>query len=830
VRVTCRDTILLWGLPADPPLAAVRDALHQAGRQVTLLDQRAVLDTEVELLVGSSVEGLLRVKDQTLDLAAVKAVYLRPHGLRELPKIATPGQQSELWGHALALQDILLSWADLTPAMVLNRPSPMAANNSKPYQASWIESLGFRIPDTLITTEPDAVLEFWRKHERVIYKSVSGIRSIVSRLTTDHMQRFDHIASCPTQFQLYVPGKEYRVHVVGEEVFACTIISEADDYRYSTQPVDMQPCDLPSEVAALCRTLSKSMNLPLAGLDLRCTPDGAWYCFEVNPSPAFTCFQKGNRQTIAEAVARLLASGGDEPGLASFENHLRTPEHCCAEQIHVVEVPDAIKESTPMTPLETNEMPDRGTPATGESSPTGPGPQAPDTDAGTVGSGAPAPNTSTSGAVPGFPSPPAYFDEALEDAELLLKYAAEIGVDVNEDIRDAILSARAAGSAGWTEEIIADLLVALTHLAARLAPVTAQSLRACSDETRHTARIYGCVAICLAILIVPFSIVSFVTSAISTKLSADIDSANTLAVKLRGQLGPPSHQAVEAAATEIACANYLAKNAGAQPETGSHPVLPAALAPCPSDTEQSSSRAGIVSPSLPGASSEVPGNSTAAPDEMSQSQAPPGVSDVDLITELQQFASNVRSIDSRARQLNRFVFPRVADPNQQFRGKPSLVHRVFQLPIGMTNYSEAALRETYLFQDVRSFAQDLIDDVSFFYGAVSSCLLPALYALLGTCAYLLRSFEEQMRTRTFTPSHANFARFLIAAIGGAVVGLFNNFTITQSVSISPLAIAFLVGYAVDVFFAFLEGLLRSFTKSTSGASPPAASPSSGSAA
>ena len=85
--------------------------------------------------------------------------------------------------------------------------------------------------------------------------------------------------------------------------------------------------------------------------------------------------------------------------------------------------------------------------------------------------------------------------------------------------------------------------------------------------------------------------------------------------------------------------------------------------------------------------------------------------------------------------------------------------------------------------------------------------------LLGTCAYLLRNFEQQMTTRTFIPSMANSARFVIAGIGGAVVGLFNNFTIGQGASIPPLAIAFALGYAVEVFFAFLDGLLQPFTKS-----------------
>jgi hypothetical protein len=67
---------------------------------------------------------------------------------------------------------------------------------------------------------------------------------------------------------------------------------------------------------------------------------------------------------------------------------------------------------------------------------------------------------------------------------------------------------------------------------------------------------------------------------------------------------------------------------------------------------------------------------------------------------------------------------------------------------------------------------------------------------------------------------ANSARFLIAAIGGGVVGLFNNFSITQGASIPPFAIAFLVGYAVDVFFSFLENLIQTFTKPKPTSNPP----------
>lgn len=315
------NAILLWGLPADSPIAVVRDALQRNGCPVTLLDQRAIMSTEVELVAGTGGEGWLRFDDRTIDLGTAKAIYVRPQDWRELPSVVRAGPQSELWRHASAVHDILLSFAEMTSALVLNRPSAMAANGSKPFQAAWIESLGFRIPDTLLTTDPDAALEFWKQHGRVIYKSMSGIRSIVSRLTPAHRQRFDDIASCPTQFQEYIPGTEYRAHVVGDEVFACRITSDADDYRYANEAVDMQACELPDEVAALCRRLTRSMNLLLAGLDLRCTPGGSWYCFEVNSSPAFTCFDAASGQRVTEAVARLLASGAEQVDLPFVEDY-----------------------------------------------------------------------------------------------------------------------------------------------------------------------------------------------------------------------------------------------------------------------------------------------------------------------------------------------------------------------------------------------------------------------------------------------------------------------------------------------------------------------------
>jgi len=118
------------------------------------------------------------------------------------------------------------------------------------------------------------------------------------------------------------------------------------------------------------------------------------------------------------------------------------------------------------------------------------------------------------------------------------------------------------------------------------------------------------------------------------------------------------------------------------------------------------------------------------------------------------------------------------------------------------------------YQIVRASGNKIVEKVAVYYGAIATHVFPVLYALLGAVAYLLRNYENDdnpLQHHTLVGSHHHLARFMIAGIGGLVVGLFNGlFNLTQGVNISPFAVAFLVGYAVDVFFAFLDGLPQMF--------------------
>ena len=198
---------------------------------------------------------------------------------------------------------------EVTPARVVNRCAPMATNSSKPYQMQLIREHGFRVPDTLITNDPECVQRFQASRQRLIYKSASSVRSIVQTLDPDDSDRLEHIRWCPTQFQEFVEGMNVRVHVVGDRLFATRIETDAIDYRYASRhgkEAKLCPVELDEEVYHRCLRLANSLGLPFAGLDLKITPHDEVFCFEVNPSPGFSYFQQETGEPIADAVADYL--------------------------------------------------------------------------------------------------------------------------------------------------------------------------------------------------------------------------------------------------------------------------------------------------------------------------------------------------------------------------------------------------------------------------------------------------------------------------------------------------------------------------------------------
>ena len=292
------------GPMADPVLANVCARLAARNADLMLVYPEAEGDswdiawsTERDAMADR-----LRLGDRTIHLSDIDSVYLRAMGSHAA---STPRERmivTSLW-----------EFAESLPVLVVNRRQASHTNMSKPYQQRLIAQYGFQVPKTLVTMVPEEARMFYDECQgRVIYKSISAERSIVKPLTPEDFSRLEQIRYCPVQLQETIPGTDLRIHTVGGRLFATEVLSDGADYRYAEREDKqrtMRAVELEPDLQARCLNLAQGLGLSLSGIDLRRTPDGAYYCFEVNTSPGFTFFENYTCQRIGDALADLLSAG-----------------------------------------------------------------------------------------------------------------------------------------------------------------------------------------------------------------------------------------------------------------------------------------------------------------------------------------------------------------------------------------------------------------------------------------------------------------------------------------------------------------------------------------
>jgi glutathione synthase/RimK-type ligase-like ATP-grasp enzyme len=309
--------VILVVAPETEPIAAlVMGRLREAGREFRVLDaesESAEPWLNVEWRRGAIHGGWFAGPGWRVDIDSLTGVFIRLGAQSAQPDVAMATERDAVRRRIARAERVGLLYTvlDALPCTVVNKLLGGISNMSKAHQALIIRNCGLAVPETLITNDPAAARAFMAAHRgAVIAKSLSGVRSIVKQIGPSHRARLPLLRHGPAQFQALVPGTNIRVHVVGERVFATRIESEAVDYRYASQdgiPVGMQQTILPDDIAIACVRLTQRLDLVLAGIDLKRTPNGEYVCFEANPAPAFIAYEAVTRQPISTAVASILA-------------------------------------------------------------------------------------------------------------------------------------------------------------------------------------------------------------------------------------------------------------------------------------------------------------------------------------------------------------------------------------------------------------------------------------------------------------------------------------------------------------------------------------------
>jgi glutathione synthase/RimK-type ligase-like ATP-grasp enzyme len=309
--------ILVSGVLGDGMIELMCARLNSMGYAYLFLDElrfpgdfNITWSAGVEGVTGyvSSPSGRVNLRDIT----GIYARYVQYRGRKRGDRLSEHEEELIRSEYQASLMHLF----DVMPSVVVNRVRASVSNDSKLYQQLLLTAFGFRTPRTFVTTVPDEAAAFYEAcGKKVIYKSLSGVRSIVRRLEEDDLPSLELVRNCPVQFQEAVEGVDVRVHTVDDKVFATEFISEASDYRYAASTghsLTAHAIDLPPEVASACVQLARSVGLMVSGIDLRRTSDGQYYCFEINPSPGFLFYERATGQPISEAVAKLLRAGATQ--------------------------------------------------------------------------------------------------------------------------------------------------------------------------------------------------------------------------------------------------------------------------------------------------------------------------------------------------------------------------------------------------------------------------------------------------------------------------------------------------------------------------------------
>lgn len=322
-------TILILTCPGDVHAEHVAGLAAARGADPVVFDPADYpVRARIDAAYGprGRVRRRLRTESAGVDLDALTAVWFRRPGLPAAhPEIADAAARTYVEQECAAFCGDL--WDQLDCRMV---PAPRARvklAQRKSSQLALAGRLGFELPDTLITNDPDEFLDFYDRHEgRLITKALNlpwparEDGEITARLTeavsTRDAAYADAIRFAPVIAQEYVPKRvELRVTVVGRAVFAAEIHSQESNHarldwrRYDLSTTRHQAHRLPGEVARRCVELVERLGLCYGAIDLILTPDGRYVFLEVNPSGQWLWIEKATGLPIGEALCDLLLYG-----------------------------------------------------------------------------------------------------------------------------------------------------------------------------------------------------------------------------------------------------------------------------------------------------------------------------------------------------------------------------------------------------------------------------------------------------------------------------------------------------------------------------------------
>jgi hypothetical protein len=319
--------ILLITDPGDVHADRVEAKLRARGEPVVRFDwaefpERASLSVEWS---GTDKRVMLRAGGTGLDLRRCKSAWLRRPGKPQPAGTAAVAMLQHYAGEEClrVLQDtcnaLETTWLPGTIAAIRRA-------DNKQLQLGLAAELGFEIPPTLITNDPDEFLAFYRRHDGQLIDKLPSTVLPASQRTGGAVMRFTQpvttrdagyarrLRHSPVLFQPRIAKRfELRITVIDHEVLAAEIHSQSTrrtqlDWRhYDWGHTPYRAHALPDAIRERCVALTRRLGLRFGAIDMIVTPDGRYVFLEINPNGQWLWIEDETGLSISDALSDALA-------------------------------------------------------------------------------------------------------------------------------------------------------------------------------------------------------------------------------------------------------------------------------------------------------------------------------------------------------------------------------------------------------------------------------------------------------------------------------------------------------------------------------------------
>lgn len=194
---------------------------------------------------------------------------------------------------------------------VINSPMRERAASLKQAQLVAATRHGIRIPRTIISNDGAAIRRFVQSEKATICKTLicDYPHSVPTRVcSVDDFANDEEVALAPIIVQELVPcALDIRVCIVGDQIFCAELWRKnREEVDWRMTPSGWKPHLMPKDLMDQLQTLVRYFGLDMASIDLRLTPEGDYYFFEINPSGQFLFLEIDAGLPVSDAVASLL--------------------------------------------------------------------------------------------------------------------------------------------------------------------------------------------------------------------------------------------------------------------------------------------------------------------------------------------------------------------------------------------------------------------------------------------------------------------------------------------------------------------------------------------